>query len=458
MRLWRSLLGRGASSDGEQRHLHPWNQFSYQGVSYQVMGRPIGGRETAGNNFPAYVRHLYQDNGVVFACMAARQLIFSEARLLFQEMNQGQPGDLFGSSELRILENPWQGATTGDLLSRMLQDIDLAGNAYVVKDRGRLRRLRPDWVQAILSAPPEEAVESDVIGYRYTPGGCEDTNSRSVTYAPEQVAHWAPYPDPEAQYRGMSWLTPVLREIESDTSATVHKQRFFDNAATPNLAVSFSENVTKEQFDEFMESMNASHQGAGNAYKTLYLGGGADVKVLGSDLQQLDFRVTQGAGETRVAAAARVHPVIVGLSEGLQGSSLNAGNFNSARRLFADGTLRPLWRGVASALERLVNTPQAARLWYDERDIAFLREDRADVAKIQANQAGAIRQLTEAGYEPETIVSAIQSDNFSLLQHTGVYSVQLQPPATGQMDGDNQPVDDQTSENGESDADGEGQE
>jgi hypothetical protein len=29
-----------------------------------------------------------------------------------------------------ILETPWSGATTGDLLSRMMQDADLAGNFY----------------------------------------------------------------------------------------------------------------------------------------------------------------------------------------------------------------------------------------------------------------------------------------------------------------------------------------
>ena len=33
---------------------------------------------------------------------------------------------------------------------------------------------------------------------------------------------------------GMSWLQPLVREILSDQAATLHKQRFFENAATPN--------------------------------------------------------------------------------------------------------------------------------------------------------------------------------------------------------------------------------
>lgn len=443
MKLWRSLLGLAPTGDVEQRF---WpGSFSFKGVSYPVLGvTAASDRETAENNFTAYVRHAYKSNGVVFACMTARQLIFSEARFAWQELRDGQPGDLFSTAALSLLERPWPNATTGELLSRMIQDADLAGNFYAVRQGGRLRRLRPDWVEIVLSAPPEQAVASDVVGYMYRPGG-SGSGAPAETFLPDQIAHWSPIPDPESQYRGMSWLTPVLREVESDTSATVHKQRFFDNAATPNLMVTFPSEVTKEQFDEFIEGMDAQHKGAHNAYKTLYLGGGADVTVVGADMAQLDFKATQGAGETRIAAAARMHPVIVGLSEGLQGSSLNAGNFNSARRLVADGTLRPLWRSAASSLETLFQRPPSgARLWFDDRDIAFLREDRADVAKIQADQASAIKQLTEAGYEPAAVVDAVQADNMALLDHTGVFSVQLQPPTTGQQpngDGGNGPDD-----------------
>jgi phage portal protein BeeE len=60
--------------------------------------------------------------------------------------------------------------------------------------------------------------------------------------------------------------------------------------------------------------------------------------------------VTQGAGETRIAAAAGVPPVIVGLSEGLQAATYS--NYSQARRRFADGTMRPLWRNAAVARER----------------------------------------------------------------------------------------------------------
>jgi hypothetical protein len=227
-------------------------------------------------------------------------------------------------------------------------------------------------------------------------------------------------------------LTPVAREIQSDRLATEHKAKFFENAATPNLHVKWPNPMTVEKFEKWVSLMEESHTGTHNAYKTLYTADGADVTVIGKDMQQLDFKAIQGAGETRLAAAAGVHPVIVGLSEGMQGSSLNAGNYQAAKRVFIDRTVRPLWRNVAGSLQTLVSAPSGSRLWYDDRDIAFLREDLQDRANVAQTHAITIRNLVDAGYEPTSVVQAVQNEDMSLLQHSGLFSVQLQPAGAEQ--------------------------
>jgi hypothetical protein len=155
------------------------------------------------------------------------------------------------------------------------------------------------------------------------------------------------------------------------------------------------------------------------------------VTVIGADMRQLDFKNTQGTGETRICAAGGIHPAIVALSEGLQGASLNAGNFGAARRLVADGTLRPLWRNAAGSLEVLAAPPDtASRLWYDDRDVAFLREDARDAAEITQIEANTIAALVKEGFEPESAKAAVLGQNMDLLTHSGLLSVQLQPPGT----------------------------
>jgi hypothetical protein len=123
-----------------------------------------------------------------------------------------------------------------------------------------------------------------------------------------------------------------------------------------------------------------------------------------------------------------VHPVIAALSEGLAGSSLNAGNFRSAARLVADRTLRPLWRSLCGSLQSIVPSPPSSELWFDHRDISFLQEDRKDAADIEFIKAQTIRQLCEAGFDPASVVLAVESEDMTLLSHTGLSSVQLQPP------------------------------
>jgi phage portal protein BeeE len=433
-KVWQTLFGR--SSDTEERlSQNDWAKFFDPNGNPIPLGftssTPYDSKELADTDFEGMVNGFYQRNGIVFACCMARSLLFSEARFQFQAIKGGRPQDLFGTAELEIFEEPWPNATTGELLTRAIQDADLAGNFFAVREGKRLRRLRPDWVDIILTAPPATAVKSDVAGYIYKPGGTDDPEQWEIypiDGSNGKVAHWAPIPDPIQQYRGMTWLSPVLREIEADFLATRHKTAFYKNAATPNIAVAFKETVTNEQFKEFMKTMDRKHTGPENAYKTMYLGGGADVTPLTIDFQALDFKKIQGAGETRIAAAARVSPVVVGLSEGMQGSSLNAGNFRSARDSFADGTIRPLWRSFCAAMAPLVNVPKASRLWYDDRDIAYLREDIKDLAEIQTQEASTITKLIQDGYTPDSIVEAVVKKDWTLLKHTGLFSVQLQPP------------------------------
>lgn len=433
-KLWRSLVGKAEEKRSDQQiSMNDWYEmFSYQGLGYAMTGTSVSAdTESIENSFIGYINSLYKSNGIVFALMEARRSVFSEARFQFQRINKGRPGDLFGSNALKLLERPWPNGTTGELLSRAIQDVDLAGNHYVVRESGRLRRLRPDWVQIVLTAPPDRAVESDVAGYIYYPGGIG--NGTGKIYLPEEMAHWSYIPDPEAQYRGMSWLTPVMREIQADKAYTDHKAKFVSNAATPKMAVSLKETVTKQQFMEFMEAFDAANGGVENAYKTMYLGGGADVTTVGANMVQMDFKQVQGGGESRIAAAAGVPSVVVGFSEGMQGSSLNAGNYKSAKESFADRTLRPLWHSISDAYETLVQLPAdngTVRLWYDDRDISFLRTDRKEQSEILSTNQSTIVGYVTSGFTPESAVAALSAGDETLLVHTGLVSVQLLPPGT----------------------------
>ena len=433
---------------GERAYLPPpmaamdnyWPYVNFGSGSYPLGGLVQtlqGTREDIVPSFEGYASGAYAGNGIVFACLNARLALFKQATFMYQHLKSGTPGDLWSSPDLDILRVPWENGTTGDLLARMIQDADLGGNSLMLRRPDRIVRLRPDWTSIVHGSPNDANVgmwdpDAVLLGYAYQPGG-PIGGAKHRYFLPDEVAHFAPIPDPLAPARGMSWLTPLVREVEGDSAATAHKLAYFRNGATPNLVVTGVPGATPALFSEWVDKFAQGHDSVRNAYKTMYLSAATDAKVVGNDLAQIDFKVVQGAGETRIAAAAGVPPIVVGLSEGLQGSSLNAGNYAAAMRRFADLTGRSLWQDASGALATIVRRQPGSVLVVDDRFIPALKDDVRDHAEVQAKQATAIRTYIDAGFEADSAVKAVNSGDITRLVHTGLFSVQLQAPGSTKM-------------------------
>lgn len=425
-------------------YLLPANEFAFQGNAY-----PFGLNTTyaadrnreVSNTLPAYMNAI-RACPPAYGAQLVRANVLSQARFTWRNLDYtSTPGRMWTSTALDPLQRPWTNATSGQLINIMEWHAGLAGNAYVTnrpfigRDGNvvrRLRVLRPDWVVIVHGSQQQpddaaHALDGELLGYAYVNGGLSSGNPVQILL-PSEVAHWSPLPDPECASIGMSWITPAVREIQGDRSATEHKLKFFQNGATPNLVVKGITAANRQKWDEIIDQMETRHAGVTNAYRTLYLAAGADATVVGSDLKQIDFKATQGAGETRISMLSRVHPVILGASEGLAGSSLNAGNFNAARRVWADTWIYPSLADLAACLTSIVDVPSDSELWVNTRDMPILREDAKDAAEIVQTKASTIVALINGGFEPDSATAAVESGDMKLLKHTGLISVQLQPP------------------------------
>ena len=72
-----------------------WPYANIGGMSYQLnlqLTQPGSPEETIENDFGSYVQQAYKSNGVVFACMLTRLMVFSEARFQFRALRKGRPG------------------------------------------------------------------------------------------------------------------------------------------------------------------------------------------------------------------------------------------------------------------------------------------------------------------------------------------------------------------------------
>ncbi len=217
--------------------------------------------------------------------------------------------------------------------------------------------------------------------------------------------------------------------VDSDDHLYVTNE-FVITHNTPNLVVKGIPAVTKEQFESIVEMMESRHAGVANAYRTLYLTAGADATVVGSNFKDMDLKNIQGGSETRISALSRVPASVLGISEGLAGSSLNAGNFGMARRIFADTWVYPTLQDLCAALAPLVTVPSDADLWFNTDDMPILREDAKDAADIEQVKQTTIVGYVNSGFTPESAVAAVSAGDVALLKHTNLVSVQLQPPGS----------------------------
>lgn len=446
-----TFLDRITSSSAEQRStqiitLEEYaSQVLYQGHLYGTLntGSMAGSPSVSiDSTFAAQVQNIHRRNGVVAAAVTARSMLMSQVVFKWRNVDTKE---LFGTRALRLLERPGAGYTRSSLLATAETHVCYAGNAFFyVTSSGKLTLLRPDWVEIILGSnlDPEHAsmaLDAEVLGYAYKPGGTKDQTQWQYL-APESVAHYKPEPDPTNPWRGLSWVSSVIREVQQDAQITDHVGKFFANAATPNFIFKFGEKTKPDQIAEWQELFERGHQGSRNAYKSIFMGGGADVVTVGSKPQDLALKDLRGEVESRVAARSRVPATILGVPTAAVtgGSSLNAGNYSQVRRVWADGWFTPSVQMLCESLETIMDLPRNSRgnedseLWYDASEILFLQEDQKDAAEIIKAHASTIRNLIDAGFDPDAAVQAVTDGQLSQLvkKHTGLYSVQLQPAGT----------------------------
>lgn len=410
-RLWDRLIKRDAGY---------WEGMA-SGAAVLTTSYTSSGNESVMPQMTAWAQSANGNSAIVFAAILVRMALFSEITFQYQAKDDKH---LFGNQSLGILEEPWPGGTTRDLLARMEQDVSLAGQAYVWNAPGedRLVRLRPDWT-TIVSELVQVAGGGQYrrkVGYWVEPPRTVLGQGQGQFYPADEVAHWAPIPDPCADFRGMSWLTPAYRDVLGDDGMSQYKIKYLENSASPNLLIKYAQKLAPGTVDAVRDRMHARYGGVNNSFKTLVLDQGADVTVIGNSLQQMDFSNVSAVGTERILADAGVPGVLVGL-EPLRGAGRG---FQESVQKFANLWARPQWRSVCGVLSQFLDVPSGNRLWFDTGDIAALQDGEMERGQAALVRAQALLALYQAGYDRLSAVAAVNAMDLTQLKEAAA------PPAT----------------------------
>lgn len=351
----------------------------------------------------------------VFSAILVRMMLLAEAQFQFQAKDDKH---LYGNTSLAVLEHPFGPDTvSGELIARCEQDASLAGNSYTWSPPGEdvLVRLRPDWVTIVSELVPVAGggAYRRKIGYWHQPPMGVSGQGAGFMAPAAEVAHWAPIPDPQAAFRGMSWLTAAMRDVQGDDAMAQYKIRYLQANATPNLVIKYAQKLQRATIDSLRERLSARYGGPDNAGKTLVLDQGADLVAVGNSLSQIDFTNVMSLGIERILAPAGVPPLLIGL-ESIKGAGKS---YQEVIRRFGDLTLRPLWRSLCGALEPLVpGVPAGSRLWVDTSEIAALQDGEQVRAQVTLIRAQALLALEQAGYDRMSAVKAIEAGDMGQLE------------------------------------------
>lgn len=432
MRRFQQML-RAAPAPAVIGSFNDWLQyvtsFSFDGVGYEAS--PSG-------DMDAFVSAIGRQSGLVAGAIAARGYLMSQLLPVWRNDARTDPqyGQLFGNQSLDALNNPHGSITRQQFMMTVETHVAFAGKAVIAGRDDGFELLRPDRAHPVMASTvetsdPQVVIGSgDLVGWLYYKNGHD---SPPETLMPEQVATFIPEPNPTNPFEGEAWVWAVVEDVMIGRYGNEHVKSYFKNGATPRTIIMPDKTLSPDQIGEFQGVFDEKHRGAGNAYKTAWIGGGSSIQVIGSNLADLDLTHVTGAVDSAVSVRSRVPASVLGTREGMQGSALNAGNYTATRRLWADGWFTPHADNFMASVAKLLPSPAGGPtvLTFDPDRVLFLQEDRKDAAEIDSIKAAAIRQLIDAGFEPSSAVDAIVNENFARLNHTGLTSVQLVAPDPG---------------------------
>ncbi|WP_395153134.1 phage portal protein [Ilumatobacter sp.] len=419
---------------------------SFGGNQYDVPSMSGSKPDVADSSFVSMVQKVHQRSGVVSSAVFTRSLLLSQVRFVFKPIGESvvaSAPDTGGSNaDLRRLDRP--GSTTRPtMLKRMEQDVSYAGNSVIVTGKNRkLYRLEPYKVSFVLGSDEMPTwkdngemmtpYDAEVVAYIYNPNEDQADKRNLKVFYPNEVSHFMPEPDPLHFWRGSSWVESLLRDVALGGQIDDHQAKFFENAATPKMVFIADGTRTQDELEAAAASVNQRHAGSANAHRNMFIGGISDVRVIGQDFSKIGFKDLEGSIEIATAMRSRVPASVLGTRDSLDGSSLNAGNYDSARRMLANGWFSPTVEDLCASLESIAQPPAGKMLGADLSRVLFLQEDASDQSLITQTQMAAIRNAVDGGFTPESATKAVTSGDLLQLDHTGLLSVQLQKPGSAQ--------------------------
>jgi HK97 family phage portal protein len=192
------------------------------------------------------------------------------------------------------------------LKNKIIRDMLIGGNAYIVKLRNANRQLigldtvDPRTMKIVANE------YGDVVKYIQTIHG-KIVNE----YMPDDIVNCFDETDPDNEIFGLSIMEGIILEILSDNESALMNYNYFKNSAVPSMVLMAGANTSREELQNTLEQMKRNFAGGKNKHKVGILRGIDKIEKVQDNVSDMNFEIMRGFNTNRICAAFGVPKVIL---------------------------------------------------------------------------------------------------------------------------------------------------
>jgi HK97 family phage portal protein len=285
------------------------------------------------------IKQGYGGNSIAYSAIRLLSQSVPEARLRAYTGEDDDREPLPSDHELmRLIRRPNELMTEFEFWELSTIQLAAVGRSVWFKERANggspiaLWPLRPDRVAPVYTNTPGNPLRGWAYG---------DPTTGTPQFIPAADCIVFNFPDPDGEsggiVEGLGPLSASRADLSADNLATQHVGALLANYAQPGIALKIPDGIPDQATADLIKAKFRQEFGGNRIGTPAILDAGADIVMLGFNLQQLEFSGLRSDTESRICAAIGVPSILVGANSGLRSSTFS--NFESARLFFTETTL-----------------------------------------------------------------------------------------------------------------------
>lgn len=296
---------------------------------------------------------------------------------------------------LDLLNNPNPFMSLNELMEAGQQHAELVGETDIVVGRARGVKypieLWPAMPQRLSPVPD---------AYKYLAAWMyKGPDGDTVPLELDEIIRFR-RPNPQDPYRGISWVQPILVDLDADRYGQEWQRQFYLNSAQPGGVIEVDRRLSDDEFAEMTYRWREQHQGINKAHRVAVIENGS--KYVSTPLTQKDMQFAEMSTVMRdkALAAAGFPKSMLGITEDVNRANAEAGEYMYSKWLLTPRLER--WRGMLNRQLLPLFGQDIARKYELDYESPVPENSEQAIAELTAKTT-AIVALAGAGFDAKKV-------------------------------------------------------